>query len=79
MSFPYVWIFFEGKNLPISMFFVKCESLKGKGVHEGIFAAAPHGFFLSSLQQLASNHFDSKLLADEKELDAKPVPKCFSR
>ena len=78
MSFPYVWIFFEGKNLPISMFFVKCESLKGKGVHKGIFAAAAFCIQFRSLQQPASDALPSERFADKKIPDAKPIPKGFS-
>ena len=46
VSSPGIRIFFKGKNLPIPMFFVKRRSLKGKGVHKGIFAAAPLSFSL---------------------------------
>lgn len=60
------------------MFFVKCGSLKGKGVHKSIFTATLSGFCLHSLQQFAPDSFASELFADKKELNAKPITKCFS-
>ena len=61
------------------MFFVKCGSLEGEGVHKSIFAAALLSFPLRSLQQPASDPLAPELLADKKKTDAKPVAKCFSR
>ena len=41
-------MFFEGKDLPISMLFVKCGCLKGESVHKSILAAAALGFAFRS-------------------------------
>ena len=78
MPFADVRIFFERKNLPVSMVFVKCGRLKRKSVHKGIFAAALSGLCLRSLQQLASDLLAPELFADEKVLDAEPIAKCLS-
>ena len=78
MPFAGVGIFFEGKNIPVSMLPVKCRRLKGEGVHKGIFAAALAGFCLRSLQQIASDPLAPELFADEKVLDAESVSKGLS-
>ena len=59
--------------------FVKRGRLKGKGVHKGIFAAAPFSLFFRSLQQPAPDPLPPELFADEKILDAEPVAEAFAR
>ena len=73
VSFAGVGVVFERENLPVAMPFVKCGRLKGKGVHKGIFAAAPFGLFFRSLQEPAPGPLPPELFADEKILDAEPV------
>ncbi len=60
------------------MILVKTGSLKGKGVHKGIFAAAAFCIQFRSLQQPASDALPSERFADKKIPDAKPIPKGFS-
>lgn len=57
------------------MILVKCGSLKGKGVHKRVSAAALSGFCLRSLQQFASDPLTPEPFADEKVFNAEPVAK----
>ena len=73
-----VGIVFEGKDLAVSVVFVKCGSLKGKGVHKRVSAAALQGFAFRRRQQPASDPLAPEPFADEKVLDAEPVAKGLS-
>lgn len=57
------------------MIFVKCGSLKGKGVHKRVSAAALSGFAFRRRQQFASDPLTPELFADEKVFNAEPVAK----